>query len=406
MAGKGVFLQLYELRDYLQAELIGEFEDIPIKEIKMNSKEITPNDAFLVYGKGSKFIEDAISLGAAAIICESDIKRNDIPVLKITNSLEALTSLAILKRKEFHGKVIAITGSNGKTSTKELLKYLLSADKKVLANIESENNHIGVPKTLLKLNNSYDYLVLEMGMNHSGEIYHLSSIAQPDIGIITNIGTAHIGNLGSRKAIFKAKMELVDATPSMILFVNRLDRYLKNVSGYLVGEEYPSISAIPSIDVSLACKVCEYLGYPREKIEKNLQAFSGVKSRMQEIKIGNTLLIDDAYNASYESICYGLENISRYKGKKIMIFGDILELGKFSQRVHEKVYEEIKKYTDIFLITVGSETALLRNSPHFYNIEMLEEYLKKINFQEYSIIYLKASHKMGLSKLVKFFINL
>jgi len=229
VAGKGVFLRLYDLRDYLQAELIGNWKNIDIKEIKMDSKEINPQDAFLVYGKGNQYIEEALSLGAVTIICEENVNRKDIPILRVKNILATLDSLGSLKRKEFKGKVIAITGSNGKTSTKELLKFLLSSNNKVLANKESENNHIGVPKTLLKLNNNYDYLVLEMGMNHAGEIYHLSSLAKPDIGIITNIGTAHIGNLGSRKAIFKAKMELVEATPSITLFVNQLDRYLKHV---------------------------------------------------------------------------------------------------------------------------------------------------------------------------------
>ncbi len=406
MAGKGVFLRLYDLRDYLQAELIGNWKNIDIKEIKMDSKEINPQDAFLVYGKGNQYIEEALSLGAVTIICEENVNRKDIPILRVKNILATLDSLGSLKRKEFKGKVIAITGSNGKTSTKELLKFLLSSNNKVLANKESENNHIGVPKTLLKLNNNYDYLVLEMGMNHAGEIYHLSSLAKPDIGIITNIGTAHIGNLGSRKAIFKAKMELVEATPSITLFVNQLDRYLKHVSGYQVKEEYPSIASLPAINVSLACKVCEYLGYTKEDIRKRLESFSGVPSRMQPIKINNILLIDDAYNASYESICYGLDVISHYDGKKLVILGDILELGKFSQRVHEKVYQEIQKYDDLNVITMGEETSYLKNKPHFYSIEELKEYLKTISLKDYSIIYLKASHKMGLSQLVNFFQNL
>jgi len=127
---------------------------------------------------------------------------------------------------------------------------------------------------------------------------------------------------------------------------------------------------------------------------------------MQPIKINNILLIDDAYNASYESICYGLDVISHYDGKKLVILGDILELGKFSQRVHEKVYQEIQKNDDLNVITMGEETSYLKNKPHFYSIEELKEYLKTISLKDYSIIYLKASHKMGLSQLVNFFQNL
>lgn len=399
-------MQLLDIVKYLQAELKGKCPNKEIQNIKMDSKEIEEGDIFLVYGKGINYIEEAISLGAVAIITEENITNYDIPIIKVKNVLDALDSLAILKRKSFKGKIIAITGSNGKTSTKELLKFLLSFDKKVLASYESENNHIGVPKTLLQLNDSYDYVVLEMGMNHAGEIRHLSEITQPDIGIITNIGSSHIGLLGSRKAIFRAKMELVEATPSINLFVNKMDRYLKNVEGIQVGLEYPSISSVPAINVSLACAVCEYLGYDREELVRRLNAFPGVKSRMQKIYLENTLLIDDAYNASYESVCFGLESLKEYEGKKLMILGDILELGKFSERVHEKVYEEIKKYPDITLITVGEETSHLSHKPHFYSIEEVKDYLKSINLKNYSVIYLKASHKIGLSRLVYYIENL
>lgn len=399
-------MKLYDLKDYLKAEINGNWDNVEIKEIRMDSKEIEKGDAFLSYGKGCHYIEEAKKLGASVIITDKVLNRKDIPILKVKEIVSALTDLAILKRKEFKGHVIAITGSTGKTSTKELLKFLLSFDKKVLANLESENNHIGVPKTLLRVNNDYDYVLLEMGMNHAGEIRHLSTISKPDIGIITNIGTAHIGNLGSRKAIFKAKMELVEENPSILLFVNKNDRYLKNVTGTLVEEEYPSICDIPAIDVSLACKVCEYLGYDKLEIERRLFSFKGVKSRMQKFQIGQFLLIDDAYNASYESICYALEKLTEYKGKKLIILGDILELGKFSRRVHEKVYMEIKKYQDISLITVGEETSYLKHSPHFYTIEELKEYLKQCSIKEYSVVYLKGSHKIGLSKLVPYFMNL
>lgn len=398
-------MKIIDIVNNLQATAIGVDVNKEYKNIKMDSREIESGDLFLAYGKGIQYGKEAIELGAVAVI--SDTKTDvEIPTILVENILDALTSLAILKRKEFTGKVIAITGSNGKTSTKELLKFLLSFDSSVLANFESENNHIGVPKTLLKLDNSYDYVILEMGMNHLGEIGHLSAITHPDIGIITNIGSSHIGLLGSRKSIFKAKMELVEETPDITLFVNQNDRYLKNVSGILVGEEYPSISFIPAMNVSLACKVCEYLGYEREEIERRLTAFPGVKSRMQKIKLDKTTLIDDAYNASYESFLFGLETLKEYSGKKLVIFGDVLELGKFSERIHEKIYEEIQKYSDIELLTVGEETSYLRHKKHFYALEELKEYLKKIDLSDYSVIYLKASHKMGLSKLVPFFINL
>lgn len=405
MAERSVYLKIIDIARYLQATIVGSDVNKEYKGIKMDSREIEEGDLFLTYGKGIEYVNDAIKLGAVGIITDQNVNV-EVPVLLVKDSLEGLTSLAQFQRQNYKGKVIAITGSNGKTSTKELLSFLLSFDSSVLSNFESENNHIGVPKTLLKANDSYDYVVLEMGMNHAGEIGHLSSIAHPDIGIITNIGSSHIGLLGSRRSIFKAKMELVEETPDITLFINKNDRYLKGVSGILVGEEYSSLPSVPSINVSLACRVCEYLGYKREEIERRLSAFPGVRSRMQKIELGATTLIDDAYNASYESVLLGLENLKNYRGRKLVIFGDILELGKFSERIHEKIYQEIQKYSDIDLLTIGEETSHLLHKKHFYSLEELKEYLKQVRLSDYCVIYLKASHKVGLSKLVPFFKNL
>lgn len=396
-------MKLFEIQKSLQAVLKGTWDDQEINEIKMDSREIEKGDVFLAYGHGSSYIEEAIKKGAIAIITDQQCEIKSIPILKVDDSLVALTQLGYLKRKSFHGKVIAITGSNGKTSTKELLQFLLSSNKRVLANFESENNHIGVPKTLLKVNSQYDYVVLELGMNHAGEIRALSKMVYPDIGIITNIGTSHLGNLGSQENIFKAKMELVEGNPNMELFVNGLDIYLKTVDAHQVYLEYESTGSIPSINLNLACKVCEYLGYRKEEIQNRVKAFKGVSSRMEKIAIHDKYVVDDAYNASYESICYGLEQIEKYPYRKVMILGDILELGSFSQEIHKKIYQEILKYADIFLITVGKETSVLENECHFSTIEELRNFLSSFSWLPHDMIYLKASHKIGLSQLVSFF---
>ncbi len=397
-------MNLLKIKEYLSLE-----QDVPnleIKGIKMNSKEIEAGDLFLVYGKGIQYLEEAISRGAIAILTEENIQREEVVVLKVQDILDALSELGKMKREEFRGKVIAITGSNGKTTTKELLKFLLSFDRKVLANEESENNHIGVPKTLLQLDNTYDYVLLEMGMNHPGEIGHLSQIAKPHIGIITNIGSAHIGNLGSKEAIFRAKMELWEQTPTIELFVNGLDPYLKTVPAHHVFLEYSSSLAIEPMNLNLAMKVCEFLGYSREELERRIFAFPGVKSRMQRIPIGDKLLIDDAYNASLESLLYGLSELQKYDTRKIVILGDFLELGSYSREIHKQAWQEIQKYPDILLFTIGQETAFLKNHPHFFSLEELKDYFKTFPFQKGDIIYLKASHKIGLSRLISFFKNL
>ena len=192
-------MNLFTIKECLK--LPYEVPALEFQKIKLDSREIEKGDIFFVYGLGENYVEEAVSSGAVAIITEKDIQREDTIVLKVPNSLEALFRLGELYRQNYHGKVIAITGSNGKTTTKELLKHFLSQKYSCLSTLGSENNHIGVPKTLLQMEDSYEMTLLEMGMNHLGEIYRLSKISHPDIGIITNIGTNHIGYLGSQEKI-------------------------------------------------------------------------------------------------------------------------------------------------------------------------------------------------------------
>ncbi len=393
-------MNLLKIKECLS--LKGDYPSQEISKLSMDSREIEKGDLFIAYGKGVSYIEEAVQKGAVAILTEEDILIEDVIVLRVESVLESLAALAHMIREEFKGTVIAITGSNGKTSTKELLRFLLSFDHTVLANEESENNHLGVPKTLLKLNNHYEYCILEMGMNHPGEIRYLSRIARPNIGIITNIGSSHIGYLGSKEEILKAKMELVDETPTMELFVNGLDPLLAKGIGRKVVPKYHQEANTERMNVELACQVCEFLGLSPTEIERRLFAFPGVKSRMQKIEGKEKTIIDDAYNASLESIFYGLEVLSQYPNRKIMIWGDILELGDYSLEIHQKVLEKILSYPDIVLITVGEETALLNREPHFYSLEELKNYLKTFPFEKGDILYLKASHKIGLSKLVPY----
>ncbi len=394
-------MKLSKLKEIIGAT--GEIrEDREFAHVQMSSQEMEPNDVFLVYGKGISYVTDAIQKGAIAIITEENITSSDCCILRVGKVLDALGKLGRYYREQFQGKVIAITGSNGKTSTKEILRFLLSFDYHVLANVESENNHIGVPKTLLQLDRSYDFVVLELGMNHAGEISYLSHIARPDIGIITNIGTAHIGNLGSKENILKAKLELLEANPQMELFVNGEDEYLKKVKATLVYPEYASYGTVPAIDVSLAGKVCEYLGYDSKEINRRLSSFKGVHSRMQWITVGDKTIVDDAYNASLESFRFALQILSQYPNRKIIILGDFLELGEYSSTIHLQLGEEVQKYENIVLMTYGEETSILKNQPHFYQLETLKEYLSHFPFESGDIIYLKASHKIGLSKLVPY----
>lgn len=377
-----------------------------IKEIKIDSREINTDDVFICINSGINYIEDAISAGALAIITDKFIENNKILIIYVSNIVHALKYLSEYLLKTFKGKIIAITGSNGKTTTKELISHILSSKYKVLKNMGSENNFIGVPKTILKLNNSYDYIVLELGMNHVGEIEYLSKLIKPDIGVITNIGTAHIGYLGSKENIFKAKSELLLGNKNMKLYINGNDEYLKRLNGIFVYEnDYNNIfeSYHCSIDYAIATHVCEDLGISLSDILKILNDFKLPKSRMKEIKVENKLIIDDSYNASYESFNEGLKTINKLAGRKIIIFGDMLELGEYSNRIHEDLMARINEYPNLILYTIGPITRELREHNNFNTLEELKECFKSFKFLDNDIIYLKGSNKMKLYSLVPYF---
>ena len=177
--------------------------DLVINKIKTNSKEVECGDLFLAINKGHYYIDEAISNGAIAVISENN-KHYDVLTIHVESTKEVFKKIASYLRNLYNIPLIAVTGSTGKTTTKDLISLVLSKKYNVLKSIKNQNNDIGLPLTLLNLNNSYDVVVTEMGMNHIGEISELSMIAKPDYAVITNIGSAHIGNLGSRENIFKA----------------------------------------------------------------------------------------------------------------------------------------------------------------------------------------------------------
>jgi UDP-N-acetylmuramyl pentapeptide synthase len=380
--------------------------DETINFIKLDSREISEGDIFICINSGTNYIDNAVNNKARAIITDKEINRNDVLVIHVNNIIDTLGYIGKYLRNIYKGKVIAITGSNGKTTTKELIYHILSSKYNVLKNVESENNNIGVPKTLLMLDNEYDYLVIELGMNHLGEIEYLSKMIEPDIGIITNIGTAHIGNLGSKENIFLAKSELLLGNPNMRLYINGEDKYLKRLNGInVLIKDYDGIfkSNHCPIDYVLAVKVCEDLGFSLKEIKEQLKTFKLPKSRMKEININNKIIIDDAYNASYESIIEALESLRKYNGRKIIILGDMLELGSFSKDIHEDIISIIKKQTNTLLFTLGEITRKIDCSNNFIDLEEIKNFFKNFSFFKGDVIYLKSSNKMKLYTIVPYF---
>lgn len=376
-------------------------KDKRIKEIKIDSRNLNKGDLFICINNGHNYIEEAVRKKVSAIIVDRDIEYDiDIPIIKVDNTIKALGIISSYIRNKYNGIVIAITGSNGKTTTKELLSFILNNYGKVLKNIGTENNHIGIPKALLKLNNSYNYVVLELGTNHIGEIEYLTNIVKPDYAIITNIGTSHIGNFGSIDNILKEKLSIKSENTTLI--INGENEYLKDIEGIRVYND--SYDYIPSIDLYkmnyyLVFKLLEYLNFNLNEVYESLKGFKNINSRMEKYIVNNITLIDDSYNASYESVIGGLNSLDK-DSRKIIVLGDMLELGEYSKELHIKVGEFINNMNNTILITIGNETKYINNDIHFNDLEVLKEYLELFDFVDNDIIYLKGSNKIGLYKLV------
>ncbi len=388
---------LSEITEVLHINLL--YKERKIKEIKIDSRLINKGDAFLCINNGHNYVLDALKRGAQVVISERDLKiDSDIPIIKVESTITALALLATYIRSKYHGIVIGITGSCGKSSTKELLHHMLKQKYKVLCSKGSDNNHIGVPNTLLALNDNYDYAIMELGTNHPGEIAYLTNIVKPDIALITNIGLSHIGNFKSKKQILNEKLSI--KTPITVMFLNGEDELLKKEMGIKVYDyDYDFPDTPYRMNSKLVFKVCEYLGYNKDELKKYYASFKPLPSRMNYLVVNNITIIDDAYNASYESILCGLKAIETYK-RKIIVFGDMLELGKYSDKLHRKIYKQMKKIPNSIIMTVGSNTKKLKNYLHFTNIDTLEDYFKDFVFEDGDVIYLKGAHLLHLSTLV------
>lgn len=410
-------MYLSELNKIVNGNITG---DIEIKEIKTNSREIEAGDLFLAINKGVNYIEEAINKGAVAVISEVVINYS-IPSIQVTSAIEALGQIAKYIRQIYKKPLIAITGSVGKTTTKELVSLVLKEKYNVLKSEKNNNNHIGLPITLLRLNQSYDVVVTELGMNHLNEISYLSKICQPDYAIITNIGSAHIGNLGSKKNILKAKLEILDGMNDGYLLVNNYDKYLKkvkynkkikvdakslNVKNLKYGEQiefdidnvhfvFNSYKHLLS-NVFLAIKIGILFNIDLNLISKALANYQNIEGRCNLIKAKWTI-IDDSYNSSFESLIGGLESLKDKKEDKIIILGDMLELGNYSEKYHKKINGYLKKIKNKEVLLIGEYTKLI-DGRHFDSVDEINNYLIT-HANDNILIYIKGSHAMNLDKI-------
>lgn len=407
-----------------------------IHKFKINSKEIQKGDCYIALvgnTDGHKYIQEAIQNGASSIIVSRKVSYN-IPTILVQNTTKTLGFLASFIRKKYNPKIIAITGSVGKTTTRELIYIILNQKYQCHQSKKNYNNHIGVPLTLFDLNPTDEIAIIEMGMNHKNEIKYLSNMVTPNIAVITNIGTSHIGNLGSKENILKAKLEIKEGLIGP-LFVNGDDKYLKDLKAYKSGfnhnndlTAYNLTSSLTkstfdiflhnqkySINVNLpahlinnvliAIHIGLYLNVDISTIIKTLNNFKSYNMRMNILKDkNNNTIINDCYNSSLESLTGVLKLIQKEKQKKLLIIGDINELGNFTSIIHQKIPTLLNKINNKNIIFVGPKTNHInyKNAMHFNNYQETINYLKSQKIKD-TLILIKASRTLKLENITNYF---
>lgn len=376
---------------------------------------------------GNSFAEEALQRGCSYAVIDNFEQKKDHRYIVVQDVLGTLQELAKFHREKLNCPVIGITGTNGKTTTKELILAVLSSQFKTIATKGNLNNHIGVPLTLLSTPLDTEILIVEMGANHQGEISQLCKIASPDYGIITNIGKAHLEGFGGYDGVIKAKSELFQYIEKKEgwIFVNGKDKLLlslsENINRIAYGENCAINSCNPFVtlqykehvisskmvgkynydNIVAACCIGEYFGITSKNYKKSIEGYQPTNNRSQVEKThrGNTLILD-AYNANPSSM---LASINAFKElertKKTVILGDMLELGDDSIKEHQEIIDHLKQ-VDIFTVyLVGTEFQKTKHDYLCFNsVKELGNYLEKKPISENSIL-LKGSRKLQLEKL-------
>lgn len=441
-----------EMLEAIDGEVIIQKENVNFNKICIDTRKIEKDNVYLAIKgsnfNGNDFVLKAFECGASVAIIDElkfDLKDsiNKGTVIKVRNTREALLNLAKFYREKLGLKVIGITGSTGKTSTKDLVAAVLSEKYNVFKTKGNFNNDIGLPLMILELTSAYDVAVLEMGMSSLGEIELLASVARPDIGVITNIGLSHIENLKTQDNILKAKMEICTFfNEDSILIVNGEDQFLKNVTGngykvkkigynheydvyasniilreeeteflaHAFGEEavftLPIAGKHNVLNAMLAIEVAECLNVSFEEMVKGINNLEATSMRLQVIKKQGLTIINDCYNASPDSMQSSLDVLSAYKsGRRVAILGDMYELGDESEKAHFEVGKYANDKVDL-LVVIGEYIKNFRdgfNNDSIIMYETKEECIKELKniVKKNDVVLVKASRGVKLEDVVK-----
>ncbi|SFJ00761.1 UDP-N-acetylmuramoyl-tripeptide--D-alanyl-D-alanine ligase [Terrisporobacter glycolicus] len=452
------YLTIKELILASEGQLVSKCsEETLVNDIVIDSRKASKENAFVaIVGEnldGHDFINLAINQGCKTIIKNKDnnvdIENKEINVIEVNNTEVAFGYIARLYKNKFEIPFIAVTGSVGKTTTRDMVYSTISAKYNSLKNVGNLNNQFGVPLTLFNLNKEHECAVIEMGMSGFNEIEYLVNIVNPQIGIISNIGYSHVEHLGSRDGIFKAKMEITtNFDENSLLIVNGDDDCLKTLKDkHLVyklktfgfekdndiycesfemdedninfiavidgkREEFfiPTVGKHNIYNAMAAILVGINLNMTLEEIKDGLKNFQCTKNRLDIIKSNNLTIIDSVYNASIDSMTAALNILGRYKSRRVAILGDMFEMGEFAEFGHRQVGKSALNNVDI-LISIGKDSEFIvkelkennMNPDNLYHFETKEEAIEKLDdiIKENDTILVKASRGMHLEKVVE-----
>lgn len=415
--------------------------------VSIDSRTLKSGEVYLALTgerfNGHDFIAEAIEKGASAIICEKPLEQTSVPAFVVKSSLEALSLLASWHRQQINHPVIALTGSNGKTTVKEMVASILP--KPALATQGNLNNHIGVPLSILKLRPEHRYAVFELGANHPGEIRYTAAMVKPDVALINNIAPAHIEGFGSIENVAKAKGEIYESLgEGGIAVVNEDDDFahfwdplfsviqplrfsltkptavhareitfdeagaarfrlcLPCGSGFIQLQ----IPGKHSIQNALAAAACSYAaGIDLSFIIEGLEAFKGVSGRLEFLQGKNQAkVINDTYNANLRSVLTAVEVLAHYKGKKILVLGDMGELGEYAKGHHEAVGRKALASGIDYLMTCGHHSAFASEAfgakaKHYATREALAQDLLHYLDRDTTVL-VKGSRGAGMENVV------
>ncbi len=377
---------------------------------------------FALHGEtfdGNKFAADALQKGASRVVVDNADVANEIgeKAILVEDTLLALQELAREWRRYLNLPVIGITGTNGKTTTKELLASVLKTKYNLLYTQGNLNNSIGVPLTVLKMTKEHNLALIEMGASHPGDITELVNIAEPDCGLITNVGKAHLLGFGSFEGVKTTKRELYDflAAHHGQVFLNADNEHLvemwekasaeKDLPAAILyhrGEMLQDTHLVGdynSENIQAALCVGQYFGISREQGEATIRAYVPANNRSQRMETGKNIVIVDAYNANVTSMTAAL---GAFKGNTL-ILGDMLELGDYSQEEHQNIVNLIKEKGFEHVYLVGSEFQKTTCAyTKFANVDEIKIYLEAHPITQAHIL-LKGSHGIHLEKLIDLF---